>query len=383
MDDLKLEIGKEIHESLTQEALDALNLFVWAGCCMHKDQNSFKGGADAMGSCWEGNGLAPPILLANKANAAKVREVLNPSRRNQPLTKEEAAAIAATTRGGVKASALAGALFNNKDDKKGYGDTHLSHLMTEFGLKETHRFPDTSNTRFNSHAEAAAELLKRLEFYLRFLEDVKFRKQKPGWTNIELNLFNALNDTSTLTELATMVLYSQSITHPYLRVVRGSGKNTVNVLNLGAFHKDVREHCQKIIDTPALLISEDADYATATLDGKPWEDGNSISAIRQLQKQDKIPHLRLAVIAFFQGAITTWVRFSSEFAPGGTIDKMTLEERDLAWMPATNDVNEGALALLPLAKRLLKVSIHWRKTYKHCSSANDLLSAISGQSDRG
>ena len=33
----------------------------------------------------------------------------------------------------------------------------------------------------------------------------------------------------------------------------------------------------------------------------------------------------------------------SEFAPGGLIDEATTEEKDLAWMPPTNDVNEGAL----------------------------------------
>ena len=41
----------------------------------------------------------------------------------------------------------------------------------------------------------------------------------------------------------------------------------------------------------------------------------------------------------------TWSRFTSEFAPGGLIDAATTEERDLAWMPATNDENEGALGL--------------------------------------
>ena len=37
------------------------------------------------------------------------------------------------------------------------------------------------------------------------------------------------------------------------------------------------------------------------------------------------------------------VRFTSEFAPGGLIDEATVEEKEMAWMPRTNDVNEGAL----------------------------------------
>ena len=39
----------------------------------------------------------------------------------------------------------------------------------------------------------------------------------------------------------------------------------------------------------------------------------------------------------------TWKRFISEFAPGGLIDEATAEEKELAWMPPTNDINEGAV----------------------------------------
>jgi hypothetical protein len=41
--------------------------------------------------------------------------------------------------------------------------------------------------------------------------------------------------------------------------------------------------------------------------------------------------------------ILSITHFTSEFAPGGLIDEATAEERELAWMPATNDENEGAL----------------------------------------
>ncbi|KAH6880315.1 hypothetical protein BKA70DRAFT_1126587 [Coprinopsis sp. MPI-PUGE-AT-0042] len=343
MEALKEEMGRPLYESLPSDARARLDLFIWAGCCMHKDQNSFKGGADAMAKCWEEIGLSPPILLANKANAAKVRAALNPSRQNLALSDDEAAAIAASTRGGVKTAALAGTLFNNKDDKKGYGDSHVIHLMAECGLSASHRFPDTSNTRFNSHAEAAAELLTYLEFYRRFLGEIKLRKKVTGWTNIEKNVNDALYDVATLTELAAMTLYSQAITHPYLRVVRGSGDNAVNVLDLGPFHHEVREHCQKLIDDPSLLTGESVAFETATLDGRPWDNLQAISAVQEHQKAGMFPHLDTILVAFLKGSQTTWIRFSSEFAPGGTVDTTTASERDLAWMPATNDVNEGAL----------------------------------------
>jgi len=57
----------------------------------------------------------------------------------------------------------------------------------------------------------------------------------------------------------------------------------------------------------------------------------------------QLPYLQPLLVAFCKGAAETWKRFTSEFAPGGLIDEATVEEKDLAWMPPTNDVNEGAL----------------------------------------
>ncbi|KAF6751435.1 hypothetical protein DFP72DRAFT_907726 [Ephemerocybe angulata] len=250
--DLKDELGRKEYDSMPPEARSALNLFIWAGCCMHKDQNSFKGGAEAMGLSWALAGLTLPLILANKASAAKIRDILNPGRKDAPLTPEEEEAIAASTRGGVKAAALI-------------------HLFAAFGLKESHRFPDTSNTRFTTYGLAACELLKHLDFYRSFLDDARLRKQRVGWTNIELNLYNALHDAPTLTELAVMALYTQSVTHPYLRVVRGSGEDTVNALDLGPFHLKVRSHCEAIIANPDLLIAPDASFEKGSLDGKDFE----------------------------------------------------------------------------------------------------------------
>ena len=54
-------------------------------------------------------------------------------------------------------------------------------------------------------------------------------------------------------------------------------------------------------------------------------------------------YLKEALTAFFKGALETWKRFTLEYSPGGLIDEATQEEKDLAWMPTINDVNEGAL----------------------------------------
>ncbi|KAF8149017.1 hypothetical protein BJ912DRAFT_833748, partial [Pholiota molesta] len=185
------------------------------------------------------------------------------------------------------------------DDKKGQGDSHVYHFSELEGAKKFRRFPDTSNTRFNSHADAASELLTHLEDYLRFLLLIKDKKKAGTWTNIELNVYRALQDIPTLTELATMALYAQAVTHPYLRSVRGPGTENVNILDLKDFHVGVKQFVQEIIDEPERLTSPNASYETATLDRKPWQNADAVSAIQKLSA--KLPHLTVICAEFFKG----------------------------------------------------------------------------------
>ena len=56
-----------------------------------------------------------------------------------------------------------------------------------------------------------------------------------------------------------------------------------------------------------------------------------------------LPYLQLLLVAFFNDALITWEHFTVEFAPGDLIDFANVAERDQAWMPTTNDANEGEL----------------------------------------
>jgi hypothetical protein len=84
---------------------------------------------------------------------------------------------------------------------------------------------------------------------------------------------------------------------------------------------------------------------------------------------NSLPHLREALIAFLEGALETWVRFSAEFAPGGDIANASGAQRRRAWMPTTNDHNEGALGALRVAKRkapnITLETYNARKMFKH------------------
>lgn len=166
---------------------------------------------------------------------------------------------------------------------------------------------------------------------------------------MEQNLLKALKDLATLTELCAMILYQQSVTHPYMCIVRAPGTEETNVLDLGPLHAEVRDHIEKILENPELLVSPDASHVTGSLDGKEWEDPEAVKAVFELMPE--LPYLKEITIAFLRGALTTWIRFSSEFAPGGLIDEASATEQQLAWMPSTNDANEGALGAYRVAIR--------------------------------
>ena len=98
---------------------------------------------------------------------------------------------------------------------------------------------------------------------------------------------------------------------------------------------------KQIIEDPTFLIGENVTFETGTFNGEPWHSKEVVEKINKLALD--FPYLKEALIAFFKGALETWKHFTSEYSPGGLIDEATQEEIDLAWMPTTNDVNEGAL----------------------------------------
>ena len=164
---------------------------------------------------------------------------------------------------------------------------------------------------------------------------------------MEMNLWNALHCSSTTTELAVLAIYAEAISYPYMKAIRTSSDQ--NMLNLGPLHSRVYDHMNKIINNPNILVGADSSFKTATLDGEEWQNPAVVQKILGLIPT--LPHFHNLFIAFFQGAAETWIRFTSEFAPGGLIDEATAEERELAWMPATNDENEGALGSFRLLMR--------------------------------
>ncbi|KAF8871626.1 hypothetical protein BD779DRAFT_1680239 [Infundibulicybe gibba] len=360
-------LGEEAWSKLSEGDKREAQLYVWAGCCMHKEMNSVKGVVRGMASFWA-NGLTGPVILFNRDNAAAAA--------GGPSSACDHA-LEHSQGGAVKLTSLAGALFHHKDNKRGQQDTFRIHFERHLGYAV--RFPDTSNTRFQSHCDAAAELLVHLPLYIEFLLLIRDKKDNRSFNHLESNVFKGLQDIPTLTEMSALTLYSLAITHPYMRIVRGSGERRINALELGPLHDRVKAHCAAISANPQLLLAPDADFEKGALDGKIWERPEAFFAVQKLASS--LPHLEGCLVSGFQGAIETWERFSTEFSEGSTISRLTEHEKRRAWIPATNDHNEGALGGLRQALRrapyLSLTSYNARTLYKRNNTSNFILAVLS------
>ncbi|KAF8156818.1 hypothetical protein B0H34DRAFT_617022, partial [Crassisporium funariophilum] len=341
---LERKLGADALGRLKEADRNFLIRILFAGCCGHKDLNAYKYGDVELQARWGALGRPRPVLLANKANDAAIRLSDNPD----GATVQNA--IATSGRGAVKLASLAGALFHHKSDDQGYQEFHrifMSEKKHELhGIKTYTRFPDTSNTRYQSHSYAARELVVYLDLYRELLEVARDAKQKAAYNHLEQNVAKGLNDTSTIAELCAHALYGNAVSWLYLEIVRGKGTTIRNLLDNDPIelHRKLPVFCEHIAANPRLLLDPDKlfpDFSTRTLNGRPWHDRALVMAVRTLQCE--LPDLEMSISAMFAGCAKGWQQFTKEFAPGGPIDSLTPEQRRRMFIPATNDHNEGGL----------------------------------------
>ncbi|KAE9383067.1 hypothetical protein BT96DRAFT_1009684 [Gymnopus androsaceus JB14] len=322
-------IGQNAFESLSLDQQRTIDLFVWMGCEIHKDLNTVKAGAVAMGKWWEANNVPGPKKLLNRSNkdAAKLGGAAGKNAKEVSVG------------GAIKATSIAGALFNHKNDKTGQHDTYKIFMEEKLGCLAT--FPDTSNNRFQTHTLAAEQLIVNLEAYKDFLCLVKDKKEKRNWNNLEQNLWDALNDLPTLHELAALAVYSQTISVPYVAHVCQNPDR--NALDMGPYHQDVLAACKAVINNPNVVLGADTFHAPATLGGGQFYRPEVMYAVHRMAPS--LPHLCPLVQRFFTGAYEAWPCFMTEFAAGGKIVQLTAEERKCAARNTTNDLNESAFGI--------------------------------------
>ena len=335
---LTTDIGKNTYEKLSDKEKSLFKLFVWVGCGCHKDLNTVLGGYVYLSKFWAENNLQGPVLLPNKHNAAIIEDAHASTQRDDDLESDAVSqAIKNSSKSAVKATKIAGDILNNKNDKAGHHDDFRTWWKNKVGFPFT--FPDTSNTCFQSNCEASAALTLYREKFLEYMEYAEQKKNKGKATNIEENFVLALKDVPTRTELAVMAIYAEAVSHPYMKTLREDP--TSNGLSLGPLNKKIQSFIERIIEDPTFLVGTNVTHETGTFNGQPWHSQKVVDRVNEIAPE--LPHLIPAIKAFFQGALESWKCFTSEYSPGGLIDEATLDEKEIAWTPSTNDINEGAL----------------------------------------
>ncbi|EIM84711.1 uncharacterized protein STEHIDRAFT_60676, partial [Stereum hirsutum FP-91666 SS1] len=335
LDSLAFKLGSELYPNLPADERHEMELMFWAGCSMHKELNAVSGADQAIQAYWSKAGVTGPILLANRDNAATIR-IASQARGDTVSAEAARHAIDASSRGACKAGALFGAYCNHSNSKDGVQDNHRDHFQFLTGIPR--RFPDTSNIRYQCYLDSSCELLARRFQYQTFLELMRDRKTHPGFTNLEQNCYNSIVDIPTLTEMAALVVLGNAVCYPFMHYVRDPGSEKLNVLSLGPIHTKVKAHLRKLIADPSLVLNPNASWKIGCLNSREWEHEDAMNAVWELAPQ--APHLTPVTVRCLQGALETWERFSEEFNEGGLIAGATGEERELGFMPSTNDHSE-------------------------------------------
>jgi hypothetical protein len=199
MEEVCKKLGAEAWAALSQDEKERAGMFIWAGCCMHKELNSVKGGTRALVEYWKGSDCSGPVKLINR-DTTKAAAVGGSAAEEWAEESSEG--------GAVKLTSLAGGVFRHKDDKKGQQDTYRMFFEEKLGYVVT--FPDTSNTRFQSHCNAAAELIVYRELFEEFLLFARDKKATRNFNHMEHNVYKGLTDPATHTELCVLAIYSNA-----------------------------------------------------------------------------------------------------------------------------------------------------------------------------
>ena len=329
--------GKLAFAELPEWFQQIAGLWRWSGCCMHKDLNTFKGGAMQLRAFWKGAGLEGPVKLLNRKQEEQ-ETITDATAMDCELSKASG--------GAAKLADLLGALVQNKEETQGHPDEFRTFSADQLGHEIS--FPDTSNTRYQCYGDAATELIRNPDLYINFVRQLGDKKKRgAGLNHMEKNILKGLMDPATRTELAVFSLYSEAISKPYAVTVRGSYNESKNALDLGPAHLKIITHIDTLIENLDLLVGDHASHETGALYGIHWDQA-VVHHIHSIHHQ--LSHLRKALVAFLQGARAKWVSFTKEFAQESPISD-SAEERLLSFRSPTNDHSEGAGAMWKLWSR--------------------------------
>jgi len=236
--EVQIALGEQAYQRLSPEEKKDADFWAYTRCAMHKDLNATKGAAERMARSWEEEKRTPaPIELLSKTQVTAAEPDRAPKKGKRKRLPE---------RGGVKLTSLLGALVKNKNPNKGHQARFRVYCRKILGYEIL--FPDTSNNRYQSHGNAATEIVHHRQLYINFLLKVQDQKATTGGPNhMEENILHGLMDDSTFTELQVLSLYSQAISLPLAQLVRVPYHQSRNGLDLGPEFDRLLKHLESTV----------------------------------------------------------------------------------------------------------------------------------------
>ena len=141
-DEVCIHFGELAFTELPEHLQRIFGLWLWSGCCMHKDLNTFKAGAVSLSRFWKGTAGKGPVKLLSRESEEQ-EELMGSDTGDCELSNASG--------GAAKLADLVGALVRNKVETKGYPDEFQTYSKDQLGYEIS--FPDTSNNRYQCYGD--------------------------------------------------------------------------------------------------------------------------------------------------------------------------------------------------------------------------------------
>jgi len=332
------QLGEEEFAKLSPAQQATVDLWFWFGCMMHKELNVIKAGCVGMERVRDDFDLVQPMKWLKKDNEAAAKS---------GSAELKARAERESRSGGAKLGISMASFLRNKHHEKGVQRGWNDYAIEIIGRSTP--CPDAGRVRFHTTTGVCEFILANYHHLIAFMDLHYYSKKQPGFNNFEQNIYNALHDLPTLTDVAVLAVVHQTMSIPYASSTRDE---SLNAIDLGPLHVAVKDLCRRIADDPSLVLQDPAtSHLQCALGSQPYQSPETLSTIRRFYDADLLPDFELVLSGFMMDAVAKWDDFTEEFASSGPLAHTSSEDLDLVFFPSTNDCNEGTLGQARCAHR--------------------------------
>lgn len=254
---------------------------------------------------------------------------------------EETGADVEASSGAKKACELLSMLFNNTEQKRGFGSQWRAFTAAHLG--KIVAIPKSSSTRFFSYGRCAAIIISHRSLLMAFLHEARSAKQSETFNNLERNCHDALADPLTVLELRVHALYHVYFCIPILLFFKHH-EYARQAHEMAEVYHFFEHGMISAREDPELYLYGQADYDTF---GHPLMDSTILNAAKLTPNDPKSvrEHAKRLFTRTMEAGILACQRFTKEYQRDGALGR---QRSRLAVVPmqATNDCSESAFGMM-------------------------------------